>query len=237
MRASGMVPTIVLVGLLVTLSRLTGCQKAAPATPASPAQFLALGDSYTIGESVEPADRWPAQLVRWLRDDAGIDLGEPKIIARTGWTTSDLAFAVDVENPSGPFRLVSLLIGVNNQFRNSSIDQFHAQFADLLVRAIGLAGNKPGHVIVLSIPDWGQTPYAQHVDREQIAREIDQFNAVCRQECERKGAAFVDVTTISRQAGSDPSLVAADGLHPSAKMYQRWVEKMLPAVSAALANK
>ena len=168
------------------------------------------------------------------RETDQVDLGDPKIIARTGWTSGDLGFAVDVEDPKGPFQLVTLLIGVNNQFRHASIDEFRTQFADLLRRAIGFAGDDPQRVIVLSIPDWGKTPYARNEDAERIGKEIDQFNAVCQSECEKKNVKFIDITPISRHAASDPSLVAADGLHPSGKMYREWVEQMLPAVKAAL---
>jgi lysophospholipase L1-like esterase len=225
---------LALVAGTIAICATWGCQKPGPAPSTAPSQFLALGDSYTIGESVDASERWPVQLAQRLRDTDQIDLGEPKIIAHTGWTSGDLGFAVDVEDPKGPFQLVTLLIGVNNQFRHASIDEFRTQFADLLRRAIGFAGDDPKHVIVLSIPDWGQTPYARNDDPERIGREIDQFNAVCKSECEKKNVKFIDITPISRHAASDPSLVAPDGLHPSGKMYREWVQQMLPAVKAAL---
>src|SRR5205814_9216347 len=134
-----------------------------------------------------------------------------------------------------PYRLVSLLIGVNNQFRGRSVDEFREQFAALLRRAIGSAGGDAKRVIVLSIPDWGVTPFAAQSgrDRSRIAAEIDAFNAVIREETARTGAAFIDVTPVSRAATSDSSLIAEDGLHPSAKMYRKWAELALPAARKA----
>lgn len=179
-------------------------------------RYLALGDSYTIGESVDPGERFPVQLARAL------NLGEPQIIARTGWTTDELNAAIDAANPQGPFDLVTLLIGVNNQYRGRSADEYRTQFAALLQRAVGFAGGDPSRVIVVSIPDWGVTPFAEGRDRAKIATEIDQFNAVNREEAQRAGAKWVDITPISR--GSDAALVAADGLHPSGKQYAEWAK-------------
>ncbi|HVE71377.1 MAG TPA: SGNH/GDSL hydrolase family protein [Thermoanaerobaculia bacterium] len=182
----------------------------------APKRYLALGDSYTIGESVDPSERFPVHLARELK------LGEPQIIARTGWTTDELNAAIDAADPQGPFDLVTLLIGVNNQYRGRSADEYRTQFAALLQRAIGFAGGDVSKVIVVSIPDWGVTPFAEGRDRPKIAREIDQFNTINREEAARAGAKWVDITPISR--GSDPSLVAADGLHPSGKQYAAWAK-------------
>ena len=183
-----------------------------------PRRYLALGDSYTIGESVEPSERFPVHLARAL------NLGQPQIIARTGWTTDELDAAIDAADPQGPFDVVTLLIGVNNQYRGRSADEYRTQFAALLRRAIGFAGGAAGNVIVVSIPDWGVTPFAEGRDRARIAREIDQFNAIKREEAQRAGAKWVDITPISRRA--DPSLVAADGLHPSGKQYAEWAREI-----------
>jgi lysophospholipase L1-like esterase len=198
-------------------------------------RYLALGDSYTIGDTVEEQDRWPMQLARMLREQH-IDVADPDIIATTGWTTDELSAGMDVANPKGPYAMVSLLIGVNNQFRGRSAEEFRGQFADLLKRAISLAGNQSSHVIVLSIPDWGVTPFAQGQDRDRIGQQIDQFNSVCREECGKLNVPFIDITPISKRAADDPSLVAKDGLHPSAKMYTQWCEAALPAAKAALAK-
>jgi lysophospholipase L1-like esterase len=196
-------------------------------------RFLALGDSYTIGEGVEPAERWPVQLVRLLRDDRA-EIADPEIIAKTGWTTDELAQAIERSRVQGPFDLVSLLIGVNNQYRARRLDEFRQQYIPLLQTAVEFADGKAEHVIVLSIPDWGATPFAQDRDRQQIGLQIDKFNAVCRSESERLGTAFVDVTAISRWASSDGGLIAGDGLHPSAKMYRKWAEIALPFARSAL---
>lgn len=181
------------------------------------ARYLALGDSYTIGESVPESDRFPVQLSRALH------LGDPEIIAKTGWTTDELNAAIDAANPHGPYDLVTLLIGVNNQYRGRDAGQYRTEFTALLHRAIAFAGGKPAHVVVVSIPDWGVTPFAEGRDRAKIAREIDQFNAINREETLRAGARYADITPISREAATDKTLVAGDGLHPSGAMYGRWV--------------
>ena len=191
-------------------------------------RFLALGDSYTIGESVAPAERWPVQLARMLQKE-GVGLDEPQIIATTGWTTDELSAAIDRAPPRGPFDLVSLLIGVNNQYRGRALAEYRGQFADLLKRAIGLAGSQPGRVLVLSIPDWGVTPFARGRDRAAIGRAIDEFNAINAEAAQGAGARYVDVTPVSRQAVVDAALIAGDGLHPSGKMYTEWARLALPA--------
>ena len=200
-----------------------------------PAQirFLALGDSYTIGESVPASDRWPVQLTELLRD-AGIPVRDPEIIAKTGWTTDELSAAIDAASPSGPYELVSLLIGVNNQYRGRSAEEYRLELRGLIGRAIGFAGHRPQRVVVLSIPDWGVTPFAAGRDREQIAREIDTFNAIKREEAHRAGVHFVDVAPVSRTAAMNAELTAGDGLHPSGRLYAEWARLALPAASAAL---
>lgn len=182
----------------------------------TPTRYLALGDSYTIGESVDPADRFPVQLARKL------GIPEPQIIARTGWTTDELNAAIDAADPKGPFDIVTLLIGVNNQYRGRDAEQYRGEFAALLKRAIGFAGGDAKKVIVVSIPDWGVTPFAEGRDRAKIANEIDHYNAINKEETARAGANYVDITPISRR--KDPALVAKDGLHPSAKQYAEWVD-------------
>lgn len=195
-------------------------------------RFLALGDSYTIGESVDPAERWPVQLAGMLRVQ-GIDVADPEIIATTGWTTDELAAAIVEQQPQGPYGLVSLLIGVNNQYRGRPIDEYRDQFRELLLQAIVFAGSDARKVIVLSIPDWGVTPFAEGRDRPEIARDINAFNAVNRSETENFGAHYIDVTPISRRAAADHSLVAPDGLHPSGAMYREWAELAIyPALLA-----
>ena len=195
-------------------------------------RYLALGDSYTIGERVPEEARWPNQLARSLSaDDIHLDV---TIIARTGWTTSELWQGIQATEIQPPYDLVSLLIGVNNQYRGYDINEYREEFNFLLDKSIEYAGENPERVIVLSIPDWGVTPYASGRDREQIAQQIDAFNLVNREETEKAGARYIDVTPISRQAVDDTALVAPDGLHPSGKMYALWAERVLPAALEAL---
>jgi lysophospholipase L1-like esterase len=208
---------------LLALALLSSCSgMSTPSTPTSPkARYLALGDSYTIGESVAATERFPAQLANVL------GLGEPQIIAKTGWTTDELNTAIDAADPHGPYELVTLLIGVNNQYRGRDAEQYRGELAALLQRAIGFAGGDAMRVVVVSIPDWGVTPFAEGRDRAKIGSEIDRYNAVAREETTRAGAHYVDITPISR--GNDAALVAGDGLHPSGKQYGEWV-KLVPRV-------
>jgi lysophospholipase L1-like esterase len=199
------------------------------------ARFLALGDSYTIGENVDEAERWPVQLVRLLQE-GGAPIEQPEIIARTGWTTSELNTAIDAANPQGPYDLVSLLIGVNNQYRGYSQDEYRTEFEALLHRAIGFAGQNPDGVLVLSIPDWGVTPFGVQSGRATISEEIDAFNAINREVSEALGVRYVDVTPESREATADPSLIAGDGLHPSGKMYEAWARLAFDEACASLRN-
>lgn len=219
--------------------------------PALPARYLALGDSYTIGESVPAGARWPNRLAELLRAQ-GIAVANPDIVARTGWTTDELGAALDAleggaavaltdaeaaPRPRPPYQLVSLLIGVNNQYRGRPVDEYRQQLRALIARAVGHAGGQPGRVVVLSIPDWGVTPFAREHGRDvaQVARDIDAFNAAKREECARAGVAFVDITGLTREAAARPQLLADDGLHPSAIDYQRWAEQALPVARRALA--
>jgi lysophospholipase L1-like esterase len=188
-------------------------------------RYLALGDSYTIGESVSAEDRWPHQLVKLLEDE-GIQV-EVAIIARTGWTVDELWQGIQANLPEGTYDLVTLLIGVNNQYRGYPLTSYREDFNFLLHKAIEYAGGSPNRVIVLSIPDWGVTPFASDRNREQIRKEINQFNAVNREESEKAGVHYVDVTPKSREALGDAELIASDGLHPSGKMYAAWAEKVL----------
>jgi lysophospholipase L1-like esterase len=194
--------------------------------------MLALGDSYTIGEAVLPEERWSARLTELLRA-RGVRMAEATIVARTGWTTDELSAGIDAAAPAGPFDLVTLLVGVNDQYRGRTTEEFRPGFQTLLARAIAFAGGRAERVIVLSIPDWGVTPFARDRDRAKIAAEIDAFNAVCRDESERAGAAFVDITPISRTAAGDVGLVAGDGLHPSGRMYGAWAQLVLPTALRA----
>ncbi len=197
--------------------------------------MLALGDSYTIGEGVTAEERWVSRLAELLRA-GGVRLAPATIVARTGWTTDELSAAIDAADPRGPFDLVTLLIGVNDQYRGRTTHDFRPGFRTLLARAIAFAGDRPTRVLVLSIPDWSVTPFARDHDAAKIAAEIDAFNAVCREETLAAGARYVDITPISRTAADDPGLIAGDGLHPSGRMYGAWGELVLPTAMRALTS-
>jgi lysophospholipase L1-like esterase len=196
-------------------------------------RFLALGDSYTIGESVAAGERWPVQLAAKLRE-ARVAIDDPTIIARTGWTTDELSGAIDAARPVGPFDLVTLLVGVNDQYRGRPVTAFERPFGALLARAIAFAAGRADRVIAISIPDWGVTPFAAGRDRGAIAAEIDAYNAVVQRAARIGRTHHIDVTAISRRAATEPGLLAGDGLHPSGRMYAEWVGVLLPVARTAL---
>jgi len=201
-------------------------------------RILALGDSYTIGEGVEPADRWPDQLAAALRKSGGA-VAPPEIIARTGWTTDELSAAMDQHVLHPPYDLVTLLIGVNNQYRGRDLDNYRSEFRALLERAVALAGNRPQRVIVVSIPDWGVTRFGQHSGRDtaNVARELDLYNAANREIAAALHVRYADVTPASRDGGDHADMLVGDGLHPSAAMYRRWLEAIEPHARAALSSR
>lgn len=187
--------------------------------------YLALGDSYTIGESVLLTENFPYQTVQLLRK-SGIDIQAPEIIAKTGWTTDELENAMSAYHFREQYDFVSLLIGVNNQYRGRSAEEYSIQFRALLQKALALAGGRKNRVVVLSIPDWGVTPFAEGRDRAAIAREIDIYNKVNREIAAEAGVHYVDITPGTREAANRPELVAGDGLHPSAIDYARWASPL-----------
>lgn len=190
--------------------------------------YLALGDSYTIGESVPIGENFPNQSAFFFKTDSFYL--DTRIIARTGWTTDELVTGINQANTLNPLRsqydFVSLLIGVNNQYRGRTVENYQTEFESLLQQAIRYAGNRPEKVVVLSIPDWSVTPFAGGFDRDRIAREIDAYNAANKAISTRYLVHYIDITPWTREAASDRSLLAADGLHPSGKEYQRWAERI-----------
>ncbi|TZF90259.1 SGNH/GDSL hydrolase family protein [Cognatilysobacter lacus] len=198
-------------------------------------QWLALGDSYTCGEGVAPDARWTAQLARALRS-RGFDIADPRTIATTGWTTEELAAGIAMAQPMTAHDFVTICIGVNDQYRGRSVAEYRAQLTSLLDTATALAGGRVGRMLMLSVPDWGVTRFARNEGRDtaQIAREIDAFNDAARAMCAGRGVAFVDITTDSRTDGDLDAMLVADGLHPSAAMYARWVDVVLPVAQRLL---
>ena len=186
--------------------------------------FLALGDSYTVGEGVSYEESWPSQFVDYALD-RGIYFKNPELIAQTGWKTYDLLNAIKSSNLSVKYDFISLLIGVNNQFNSRPLSEFEDDLNEILTE-INYLKKGNSKVIVISIPDWGYSPYGSSYDRERISDEIDQFNNILKKISEQNNLNFVDVTQISRLAIKEPNLIAEDKLHPSGLMYFEWVEKI-----------
>ncbi len=189
--------------------------------------YLALGDSYTIGEQVPSKDNFPNQVYSLLKKE-NTHFAEPRIIAKTGWTTDELEEGIIAANKSEPlldkYNFTSLLIGVNNQYRGRTVENYKSEFEALLKKTIQFAGKKEEHVVILSIPDWGITPFAKERDSNQIANEIDAYNAAAKEIATKYKVHFIDITPSTREAVNDNSLLASDGLHPSGKEYKKWAE-------------
>jgi lysophospholipase L1-like esterase len=194
-----------------------------------PYSYLALGDSYTIGEAVPLYEGFPYQAVQILRK-AGYEFYAPEIVARTGWTTDELQTAINNTRLLRGYDFVSLLIGVNNQYRGRSTDNYATEFANLLQQAIAFAGGETKNVFVLSIPDWGVTPFAEGKDRAQINREIDAFNTTAAAICLQHEVTFIDITGSTREAARDETLLTTDKLHPSGKEYAHWAAQLADAM-------
>ncbi|OEK05567.1 hypothetical protein BFP71_13025 [Roseivirga misakiensis] len=205
--------------------------------PTPPISYLALGDSYTIGESVNSSETWPIQLIDSLRvmDISSIP---PRIIAKTGWRTDQLRDSLENDLSIGSnYDLVSLLIGVNNQVQGQTVEDFDVEFAGMLAKAISYAGSDPERVIVLSIPDYGKTDFGQYLGGDRISAEIDLYNESIKKNCLLQGVEFFDITPISREVVNDESLLADDNFHPSRKMYREWVELIFSKVHTTILSK
>lgn len=241
----------IIISTLLMLLTFAGCRKPAnaylqqPVVPIVPnpdttgtgntvreKTYLALGDSYTIGQSVQVNQRFPLQAVSIL-NSLNLPFREPEIIAQTGWTTGNLLSRLDNNPPdTSTYDVVSLLMGVNNQYQGRSQEEYRVQFTTLLERSIRYAGNKNRHVFVLSIPDYSVTPFAAGRNKVLIAAQIDSFNAINRSIAALFQVNYIDITGDSRQAAIYPSLIANDGLHPSGEQYRLWAQKLAPAVRA-----
>lgn len=195
--------------------------------------YLALGDSYTIGEQVDPRLNFPSQVTASLRKH-GFDFSPPEIIAKTGWTTDELADAIKNAALKPSYDFVTLLIGVNNQYRGRKVEEYIPEFESLLKQAIHFAGNKADHVIVLSIPDWGVTPFARDRNRVRVASEINAYNAANKLMATRYKVHYIDITPWTREAATDHSLLACDSLHPSDKEYKRWAAEIVRKITLLL---
>ncbi|MET3978389.1 lysophospholipase L1-like esterase [Mucilaginibacter sp. UYP25] len=239
------ITTLFLIGTFAACTKATMPTQAAAQKPNNnmPATdtltYLALGDSYTIGEAVPLDKSFPYQLAANLKASNHV-VTNADIIAVTGWTTGDLKQGITQRGiTKHDYNIVTLLIGVNNQFRGYGREDYRKEFIELLTGAINYAGGNKKHVFVLSIPDWSVTPFAKNggYDAEKVGAEIDQFNAINKQETEKLGVTYVDITPASRRASYETTLIANDGLHPSSSMYSLWVAQLLPVVNAQLAAK
>ena len=231
------IPKIVL--LLLSFVSCSGDNEQASITPPVPVQsttyrYLALGDSYTIGQSVCETCRFPEQLKSAISADPNTEVNL-KVIAQTGWTTTNLLSAINAENPASDYDLVTLLIGVNNQYQHKPFSLYETEFPVLVNKAIALAKGDRSNVIVVSIPDYAYTPFGQNnADPATISNQIDQYNAFAETYCEQHNIAFIDITDITRNGLENPELVANDGLHPSESAYAQFVDRILPKALIAI---
>lgn len=194
--------------------------------------YLALGDSYTIGQGVQVAERFPHITATLLRQQ-NITLGDPQYIAMTGWTTTNLQNAIS-QTSLGTYDVVSLLIGVNDQYQGMDTAGYRIRFTQLINKAISLAGSNAKKVFVLSIPDYSATPFVPVASKASISKEIDDFNAINKQITLGYNITYIDITLLTREVANDPSLLANDGLHYSGKEHQKWAELLAPLIKAAL---
>ncbi len=221
--------------LVFTLVITSSCQKQNNMIPentnkdATQLSYLALGDSYTIGQSVASNERFPFYLTSLLRQQ-DIKLQDPDYIATTGWTTKDLQNAIAARGSFGPYDLVTLLIGVNDQYQHLDTAGYRIRFTQLLDKAIALAGNRPSRVFVLSIPDYSATPFVAAGNKKKVSEEVTAFNAINKEITLGRNISYTDVSPASRAAATDASLVASDGLHYSGKEHKIWAELVAPAI-------
>ncbi len=211
------------------LFTIAGCTSPKQVTESSEFRYLALGDSYTIGESVPQNERWPVQLSDSLNSE-GFSVVETNIIATTGWTTAELQEGITVANPDSAYDMVSLLIGVNNQYRGYDFDIYEIELVELVDWAIALAGGDTSKVFLVSIPNYGVTPFGQSRGEDRIRQELLEYDGYASQIADQYGIPFFNITPISEKAKSDASYIAEDNLHPSGKMYTEWVTLMLPEI-------
>lgn len=245
MRNQVTIPVFVLLMVFTNSFALQGCIKEKiskedttvtrpiPSVTGNQKFYLALGDSYTIGQGVAAEERFPAQTVRLLKQ-FGINIKDPLYIATTGWTTQNLITAINQQNPQAPFDVVTLLIGVNDQYQRMDTAGYRTRFTQLINKSVELAGNKSSGVVVLSIPDYSATPFVNATDKPRVRKEIDEFNFINKQVAMQNNIQYLDITPSSREAEKDPTLIAGDGLHPSEKEYKKWAERLAPILKTVL---
>jgi len=226
--------------IIILLSLFFSCNKktvaptvSVPPTLTPAKTYLALGDSYTIGQSVAANERFPAQTVSLLKQQ-GINLNDPVYIAQTGWTTANLQSAIANQNPPSTFDVVSLLIGVNDQYQGMDTSGYALRFTQLLEKAIQLAGGKKSNVFVLSIPDYSATPFVAPVNKSKVSMEINWFNAINKRITESYNVNYTDITPSTREAATNTALVANDNLHPSGLEYKKWADMLAPKMRTVL---
>lgn len=219
--------------LVILLSNCDSKIKKKASDYTGPVSYLALGDSYTIGTGIEQRNNYPSQLADSLTT-LGFKVDTTHIIATNGWTTTDLKNGIAENEPPSDFNLVSLLIGVNNQYQWLDVELYKTEFRELLEQAIEFAGGESENVFVISIPNYGVTPFARTKEPETIRRKISEYNEIAEEISDEYNIPFINITPISEMAEDDLSLLASDELHPSAKMYSMWIEEMLPTVTQIL---
>ena len=222
-----------IVSLVILLSNCEPQVKKNASDAAEPVSYLALGDSYTIGTGIDQINNYPNQLADSLAS-LGFQVDTTHIIATNGWTTTDLKNGIAENKPPSDFNLVSLLIGVNNQYQWLDVELYKTEFRELLEQAIEFAGGESESVFIISIPNYGVTPFAQSKEPETIRRKISEYNEIAKEISDEYDVSFINITPISEMAEDDLSLLASDELHPSAKMYSMWIEEMLPTVTQIL---
>ena len=224
----------ILVSILFIISSCGSNSEIPSAKPATKGfSYLALGDSYTIGESVDESERWPMQLVQKL-SDSGFSMQTPRIIAKTGWRTDELLAAMNEQLGEEKYDLVSILIGVNNQYQGRDLEQFQEELELIIEQAIQKSKTGAENVFLVSIPDYSVTPFAQGSNVDEIAHEIMVYNERCMITSSNYGIQYFYITDISEEAKENPELVANDGLHPSGEMYSQWVERIFPEIKEML---
>jgi len=229
MKLPGIIILLFIAGLVMSCKKSSGIEGGHILNPAVSKTFLALGDSYTVGQGVDASQSFPVQ-TKFLLQASGLNVEQPQIVATTGWTTTNLLNAIQAGNFNPPYDIVTLLAGVNDQFQTRDTTGYRDRFDQLITKSVMFAGGRPDHVFILSIPDYSVTPFASGYDTVRIRIQIDQFNQINKEQAMLRGCKYLDITASSREARYDPSLLAPDGLHPSGKEYAKWAARLAPLI-------